>query len=71
MAKKFTLGAKIELDGEREFKQAIQSINQSQAVLRSELTKTKAEYAGNEKSVEALTKRSKSTASRLKSSKRK
>jgi hypothetical protein len=58
VAKNFTLGAKIELDGEREFKQAIQSINQSQAVLRSELTKTKAEYAGNEKSVEALTKRS-------------
>lgn len=58
MAKKFTLGAKIELDGEKEFRQAINGINQNQRVLRSELDKTKAEYAGNDKSIEALTKRS-------------
>lgn len=35
--KKAKIGAKIELDGEREYKQAIKDIAKEQSVLRSEM----------------------------------
>lgn len=50
-----TIGAKLKLDGEREFKDALTQINAGLKVNQSELALTSAEYAGNSKSVEALT----------------
>lgn len=49
------IGAKLSLDGEKEFKKAISSINMDMKVLGSELSKTASEFSGNKDSVEALT----------------
>lgn len=48
------IGAKIRLDGEKDFKRAVSSINSDLKVLGSELKKTESEYKGNENSVSAL-----------------
>lgn len=52
------VGARVELDGEREYKQALQEINTGNATLRTEMQKLQAEYKGNADSAEYLTKRS-------------
>lgn len=50
-----TIGAKIALDGEKEFKNAISSINKDMSVLTSEMKKVTAEFADNGNSTDALT----------------
>ena len=60
-----TVGAKVELDGEKEYKQAIASLNQANKVLASEMSKLKAEYKGNTESSEYLTKAGKLLESQL------
>ena len=52
------VGARVELDGEREYKQALQEINAGNATLRSEMQKLQAEYKGNADSSEYLIKMS-------------
>ena len=52
------IGATIQLDGEKEFKRAVSSINTELKVLGSELKKTESEYKGNENSLSALTAKS-------------
>lgn len=49
------LGARIGLDGEQEFRQAIGEINNDLRINASEMRKVKAEYQDNADSVEALT----------------
>lgn len=51
---KFNIGAKIALDGEKEYKQAVSNVNKSMSVLRSELKAVSAEYQGNANSIDAL-----------------
>ena len=48
------IGAEIRLEGEKDFKRAVSSINSDLRVLGSELKKTESEYKGNENSVSAL-----------------
>lgn len=52
-----TAGAKVVLDGENEYKQALTSLNDGNRVLASEMKKLQAEYKGNSDSVEFLTKK--------------
>ena len=52
-----TAGAKVVLDGETEYKQALTSLNNGNRVLASEMKKLQAEYKGNSDSVEFLTKK--------------
>lgn len=52
---KAKIGAKIELDGEREYKQAIKDIAKEQSVLRSEMKLVASQFADNSKSAQALT----------------
>lgn len=52
-----TFGATAKLDGEKEFKQALENINNGLRVNSSELQKLTAQYASNGSSVEALTKK--------------
>lgn len=54
MANKYTVGAKIVLEGEKEYRQAINNCNNSMKVLKSELKAVSAEYANNANSLEAL-----------------
>jgi len=54
MANKYTVGAKIVLEGEKEYKQAINNCNSAIRVLKSELKAVSAEYANNANSLEAL-----------------
>lgn len=49
-----SIGAKITLDGEKEYRSALTSITKEQSVLRSEMRLCEAEYRNNENSVEAL-----------------
>ena len=49
------LGARVELDGDKEFKQAISQLNQESKVLASEMKKLQAEYKGNTESTKYLT----------------
>lgn len=49
------VGAKVEIDGEAEYKAAIASLNKGNQVLASEMKKLQAQYKGNEDSTEALT----------------
>ena len=49
------LGARVELDGEKEYKQAISQLNQENKVLASEMKKLQAEYKGNTESTKYLT----------------
>ena len=51
------LGAKVELSGEKEYKQALTDLNNGNRVLASEMKKLQAEYQGNSDSVEFLTKK--------------
>lgn len=52
-----TIGAKLQLDGEKEFRTALKETNDSLKVLGSELKVVSAEYGKNDKSLDALTKR--------------
>ena len=52
------IGAEIRLEGEKDFKRAVSSINTDLKVLGSELKKTESEYKGNENSLSALTAKS-------------
>ena len=50
------VGAKVVLDGEKEYKQALQELNTGNRTLASEMKKLQAEYKGNTESTEYLTK---------------
>ena len=54
---KRTVGARVVLDGEKQYKEAISSVNKSMSVLSSEMRKLQAEYKGNSESTEFLTKK--------------
>lgn len=45
---------KVAIKGEQQYKNALKELNQGSAVLASEMKKLSAEFAGNEKSIEAL-----------------
>jgi len=55
MADGFTIGPKLAIDGEAEFKKAIKGINSDMTVLGSEMKKVTAQFAQNKDSLEALT----------------
>lgn len=50
------LGARVEIDGETEYKEAIKNLNAANQVLSTEMRKLQAEYKGNTESTEYLTK---------------
>lgn len=50
------VGAKVVLDGEKEYKQALQDLNTGNRTLASEMKKLQAEFKGNTQSTEYLTK---------------
>lgn len=50
-----TVKARVELDGEKEYKSALADLNKGNQVLASEMRKLQAQYKGNEDSTEALT----------------
>ena len=50
------VGARVELDGEKEYKQALQELNTGNKTLASEMRKLQAEFKGNTESTEYLTK---------------
>ena len=52
-----TIKARVALDGEAEYKQALQEINTGNRTLASEMKKLQAEYKGNSESMEFLTKK--------------
>lgn len=52
-----TVSARVKIDGEKEYKAAIASINQGNKVLGSEMKKLQAQYKGNTESTEFLTKK--------------
>ena len=52
-----TAKLRIELDGEKKYKEAIAEINRESKTLGAEMKKLAAEYKGNEDSIEALTKK--------------
>lgn len=52
-----TIGLKIGLEGEREFKKALADINNSFKVLGSEMSLVASQFDKNDKSAEALTAR--------------
>lgn len=54
-----TVGPRVEVDGLKEYKQAISELNASNKTLSAELRKLQAEYKGNEDSTEFLTKKGK------------
>ena len=54
----FVIGAELRLDGEKDFKRAVSSVNQDLKVLSSELKKTESEYKGNADSISGLTAKS-------------
>ena len=58
MANQRKVGLKIEIDGEKEYKQAISELNKGNQVLASELKLVSEQYKGNESSIEALNARS-------------
>ncbi|MDU7339046.1 MAG: hypothetical protein E7L17_13135 [Clostridium sp.] len=62
-----TFGASVKVDGEKEFKQALESINAGLKVNGSELQKLTAQYASSGSSVEALTKKQEALESKLSS----
>lgn len=53
-----TAKLRVELDGEKEYKQAIQELNNGNKVLNSEMKLLQANFEGSEKSMEALTAKS-------------
>lgn len=52
-----TAKLRVQVDGEKEYKQAIAELNKGNQVLASEMRKLQAEYKGSESSIEALTKK--------------
>lgn len=52
-----SIGTRIVLEGEKEYRQAISNINKDMRVLSSELKAVSAEFSGNANSIEALTKK--------------
>ncbi len=52
-------GAKLGIEGEKEFKQALKEIRQQYKLLASEMKVTESSFADNEKSVESLTEKNK------------
>ena len=52
-----TLKARVEIDGEKQYKQALSELNQGNKVLASEMKKLQAEYKGNADSVDYLNKK--------------
>ena len=52
-----TVKARVELDGEKEYKQALAELNSGNKTLASEMRKLQAEYQGNSESIEFLTKK--------------
>ena len=50
------VGARVELDGEKEYKQALRDLNTGNKTLASEMRKLQAEFKGNTESTEYLTK---------------
>lgn len=52
-----TVKARVELDGEKEYKQALSELSKGNSVLSSEMRKLQAEYKGNSESTEFLTKK--------------
>lgn len=54
MANQPKIGGKIVLDGEKEYKNAITSINSEMKVLQSELKKTSSEFGSNQNSIQAI-----------------
>ena len=52
-----TIKARVALDGEAEYKQALQEINTGNRTLASEMNKLQAEFKGSSESVEFLTKK--------------
>ena len=52
------IGPKIGIDGEKEFRAQLKQINEGYKTLASEAKLVASEFAGNEKSMEALTKKS-------------
>ena len=53
-----SLKARVELDGEKQYKSALSELNQGNKVLASEMRKLQAEYKNNSSSTEFLTKKS-------------
>lgn len=49
------IGGKIVLDGEKEYKQALTSINSEMRVLQSEVKKVSSEFGSNQSSIQAIT----------------
>ena len=52
-----TVKARVELDGERQYKQALSELQKGNQVLSSEMKKLQAQYKGNTESTEFLTKK--------------
>ena len=52
-----TVKARVELDGERQYKQALSELQKGNQVLSSEMRRLQAEYKGNTESTEFLTKK--------------
>ena len=52
-----TLKARVEIDGEKQYKQALSELNSGNKVLASEMKKLQAEYKGNADSVDYLNKK--------------
>lgn len=57
MSSNVSVGAKMTLDGESDFRKAVSSITKEYSVLRSAMKLCEAEFKNNENSVEALTKK--------------
>ena len=57
MAGKNDIVAGIRLEGDQQFKSSVTSVNKTVTSLRSELNLVKAQYDGNQNSMEALTKK--------------
>lgn len=55
MANQPKIGGKIVLDGEKEYKQALSSINSEMRVLQSEVKKVSSEFGSNQNSIQAIT----------------
>lgn len=52
-----TIGARIVLDGEKQYREAIKNINAAQKELRSEMKLASSQFAGQQNSIDALTKK--------------
>ena len=57
MANKINIGAKLQLDGEKEYKQSLKEITSEQKLLTSEMKLASAQYDDNANSLEALEKK--------------